>query len=266
MIASLQKLRRSFSEAIRNLRRDMDEMSALSGTLDGLAIAAAGAKGSEAPPAASNFDKELNLDKELFEAFGEFAMTLRTLGGEMLKNSEETASPETTVAPLSDCMRTIDNITSRTNLLALNAAMEGSRAGEAGRGFAVVAEDVHRLAEESGAASRRAVELMEKLDAGTSTAIESTRETAGRIFGIVSKMEESRKTLGDSLARTSRVNEAVRSTASVEAASIAGSAARASKTLSDLAAGLESAMSGFKIEEPQENQPNPGGTETAEPA
>ncbi|WML34566.1 methyl-accepting chemotaxis protein [Clostridium sp. OS1-26] len=65
------------------------------------------------------------------------------------------------------------SITSQTNLLALNAAIEAARAGEAGKGFAVVADEVRKLAEESAV-------------------------TAGNIQNVVGTVEGSVKKLIDS--------------------------------------------------------------------
>ena len=75
-------------------------------------------------------------------------------------------------------IKTIEDISSQTNILALNAAVEAARAGEAGKGFAVVAEEVRNLANKSAVAASDISKLiktsMDMVEQGTSLTSDTT--------------------------------------------------------------------------------------------
>jgi len=82
---------------------------------------------------------------------------------------------------IGDIVGLITEISDQTNILALNAAIQASMAGDAGRGFAVVADEVQRLAERTGEATKQIEVLVKTIQADTNEAISSMEQSTSNV-------------------------------------------------------------------------------------
>jgi len=77
----------------------------------------------------------------------------------------------------------INDIAEQTNILALNASIQASMAGEAGRGFAVVADEVQRLAERAANATKQIEVLVRTIQTDTNEAVVSMERSTTDVVG-----------------------------------------------------------------------------------
>ena len=92
---------------------------------------------------------------------------------------------------------TIEGISSKTNLLALNASIEAARAGDAGRGFAVVAEEIRELSTGTRTSSTRIMEALAHLEETSGRMMESIAETVDLIQVNIEKVSNVDRSVTD---------------------------------------------------------------------
>lgn len=137
---------------------------------------------------------------------------------------------------IGDIVEIIKSIADQTNVLALNAAIQATAAGEAGRGFAVVADEVQRLAERSANATKRIEVLVKTIQADANEAVASMENSTTQVVAGTSVAEEA----GHSLDQIENVSQNLAnliinvSRATKNAAGMAGNVAKGMDKLSAL--------------------------------
>ncbi len=171
---------------------------------------------------------------------------------------------------IGEIVELISDITEQTNVLALNAAIQAASAGEAGRGFTVVAEEVQRLAERSGEATKQIEAIVKTIQADTQDAVAAMeKSTVGVVEGTklsdaagqaLSEIQRVSRDLAELIARISSqtqmqsasVNDVTRGMQGIlkiteETTESSKQTSVSISQLTKLAAELRSSVAGFKV-------------------
>ncbi|MBN1649295.1 MAG: substrate-binding domain-containing protein [Spirochaetales bacterium] len=121
---------------------------------------------------------------------------------EVSVSSEKMTEMSTYSKEISKIVAKIEEISSKTSILALNAAIQAARAGEHGKGFKVVSDEIGRLAVQSVEATNEAVSFVQNLQDAAEISVESISRSSKEvghqveeIFGATSNMEALSKQL-----------------------------------------------------------------------
>lgn len=204
------------------------------------------------------------------EVVGQTVASISRLSDEVLATGLIVQSLAESSNQISSVVQVIQDIADRTNLLALNAAIESARAGEMGRGFAVVADEVRQLAGQTQVSSQEIITIVTKLQSDAKQAItamgsgrqqaELTVVQAQEAVQALELIDSSVQTIND---MNTQIAAAVEQQAMVtedisrnltmisevgdQTAAGAEQTATASQELTELAAGLQELVQGFRL-------------------
>lgn len=103
---------------------------------------------------------------------------------------------------ISKCVSVIEEISSQTNLLSLNASIEVARAGEAGKGFAVVAEEIRHLSDSTAESAQEIKQIIEKV-------VKLSEVTVDYANKVVRTTEEEQQNISDTQQQFAILSDAV---------------------------------------------------------
>lgn len=200
---SIQKLAKQAIKETEETRKTLDSVEQMYISIEEVA--------DNANQAANFANEAYNVTQEGTKAIEETAQSiigLRTTVGETAKKMKRLGESS---QKISQVVSLIEEIALKTNLLAINASVEASRAGEQGEGFSIVAEQVGALAEQSAAATKEITKIVEAIQQETQEVTEAMELGTTQVVESTRLVEDTQTRLQQVLERSQRINELMQS-------------------------------------------------------
>jgi methyl-accepting chemotaxis protein len=187
----------------------------------------------------------------------EIAKTAQSVLANAERSQENSQVVATRIAALSkhaqriaEILEVIKDIANKSDLLALNAALEGTKAGEVGRGFSLVATQMQRLAENVMGSVTDIKELTATITEATHASVMATEESTKLATDTTRSAQQIVQIIGQQQTGTEQVSRAMDDVAHVATQAVNGSrqVVHSTEELSRLSDELQRLVSRFNLE------------------
>jgi twitching motility protein PilJ len=177
------------SEQLREIRETGDSVLKMAGRINQVSA--------QAQQTADVARQSLDVATNGRQAVADTIEGMNTLRDQIQETSKRIKRLGESSQEIGEITELISDITEQTNVLALNAAIQAASAGEAGRGFSVVAEEVQRLAERSGDATRQIAALVKTIQTDTQDAVAAMEHSTQGVVQNARLSDAAGAALGD---------------------------------------------------------------------
>ncbi|WP_269715618.1 HAMP domain-containing methyl-accepting chemotaxis protein [Caulobacter sp. NIBR2454] len=203
--AATAEIRASTQEQAASVEEQLAAVQETAATVD--EITHSGAQiGKRAQEVIASAQATAQTSNEGLRAVDETARAMDAIREQAEAVAENIVSLSEKTQAVGDIIATVNDISERTHLLALNAALEAASAGENGRAFAVVASEMKLLADQAKDATVQVRSILGDIQRGINSSVMLTEEAVKRVTAGKERTDTTQRTITEI---TSRVQESV---------------------------------------------------------